>query len=58
MATTERSKAPEAPSAACLTAGYIENMVGEMEQLAVGEGLEALSFLLARAKEEAKRAAA
>lgn len=63
MANTERQDAAEETSkgdedAASLTAGYIEDMVGEMEQLADGAGLEALGFLLGRAKEEARLAAA
>jgi len=59
MARTERQETTQAAglAPANLTAGYIEEMVGEMEQLADGAGLEALRFLLARAKEEARRAA-
>ena len=44
-------------SEASMTAEYIEELVGQMETLAAGAGLEPLQFLLARAREEAKRAA-
>ncbi len=66
MANTERQHAAhdegnhhiaEPGSAASPTAGYIEEMVAEMEKLAAAEGLEALRFLLGRAREEAGRAA-
>ena len=48
----------EVSGAASLTAGYIEEMVTEMEKLAASDGLETLRFLLGRAREEAQRAAA